>query len=90
MKEDVRIVQIHADGRRIADEMNVVPPGGQFLAKFSGHDARTAVSGVTGYANAHGLKFFSIRRSEANTPALPVAARMTTVSAAEYTVTVFY
>jgi hypothetical protein len=82
MKKDVRIVQIHADRRRIADEMNVVAAGSQFLAQFSGDHAGTAVSGVAGYANSHSLKHFSIRRSEANTPALHVAARMTAVSAA--------
>ena len=82
MKKDMRIVQIHANRRRIADEMNVVAAGSQFLAQFSGDDAGTAVRGVAGDADAHSLKVFSIRRREANTPTLPVAARMTAVSGA--------
>jgi len=36
---DVRVVLVHANGRGVADEMNVVAAGGQFLAEFGGDDS---------------------------------------------------
>lgn len=53
VKMDVRVVRIHADGRRVADEMDVVPARGQFLAEFGGDDAGTAVGGIAGDADFH-------------------------------------
>src|SRR6266478_522902 len=54
---DVRIVGVHADRRGVTDEMNVVAAGGEFHAEFGGDDARAAVSGVTGDADAHKMCF---------------------------------
>jgi hypothetical protein len=34
VEEDVRVGSIHPDGRGIADEMDVVPASGEFLAKL--------------------------------------------------------
>ena len=53
MKMNVRIGQIHPDRRSVADEMNVVPASSQFLAELRSHDARAAVRGVAGDADAH-------------------------------------
>ena len=36
---DVRVVGVHADGRGVADEVDVVAAGGQFGAEFGGDDA---------------------------------------------------
>ena len=49
-----RIVGVHADGRGIADEMNVVAAGGEFLAELGGDDAGAAVGGIARDADAHG------------------------------------
>src|SRR5579859_3565368 len=54
VEEDVRVGEVHADRRRVADEMNVVAAGGKFLAEFGGDDAGAAISGITGDADAHG------------------------------------
>src|SRR5262249_15210409 len=54
VKMNVRIGQIHSNGRRIADEMNIVAARGEFLAKFCCHDAGAAVGGVAGDADSHG------------------------------------
>jgi hypothetical protein len=43
----------HANRNGIADEMNVMPAGGQFQAQFRGHDSTSAIGGVTGYADFH-------------------------------------
>ena len=75
VEENMRVVQVHPDGWGVADEMNVVSAGGQFLAKLGCDDAGAAVSGVAGDANTHSFEFFQVR-SEANIPALRVAARM--------------
>jgi hypothetical protein len=53
VKVDVRVVGIHADRRGVADEMNVVTAGREFLAEFCGDDAGAAVGGVAGDANLH-------------------------------------
>lgn len=53
MKENVRIAEVHANRRSIADEMNVVAARGQFLAKLGGNDAGAAVRGIAGYADSH-------------------------------------
>src|SRR5437868_2372571 len=60
MKKNVRIVQVHPDRRGITDEMHVVSASRQLLAKFGGHNAGTAVSGITGYANEHSLFFLNL------------------------------
>ncbi len=51
---DMGVVRVHADGRGVADEMDVVAAGGQFLAELGGDDAGAAVGGIAGYADAHG------------------------------------
>jgi len=56
VEKNVRAVQVHADGRGVADEMDVVAASGQFLAELSGYDSGAAVSGVAGDANAHGFQ----------------------------------
>jgi hypothetical protein len=50
---DAGIVGIHADGRGVADEMDVVAAGGEFHAELGGDDAGAAVGGVAGDADAH-------------------------------------
>ena len=50
---DARIVRIHADRRRVTDEMNVMAAGGKFHAELGGDDAGAAVGGVAGDAYAH-------------------------------------
>ncbi len=50
---DAGVVGVHADGRGIADEMNVVAAGGELHAEFGGDDAGAAVRGVTGDPDAH-------------------------------------
>jgi len=56
---DALVVGVHADGRGVADKMDVVAAGGKFHAELGGDDAGAAVGGVTGDADAH-------RRSEPN------------------------
>jgi hypothetical protein len=53
VEKNVRVVQVHADGRGVADEMDVVAASSQLLAELGGDDSGAAVSGVAGYANAH-------------------------------------
>jgi len=53
MEVDVRVVGVHADGRGVADEMDVVAAGGEFLAELGGDDAGAAVGGVAGDADFH-------------------------------------
>jgi hypothetical protein len=50
---DVGIIGVHADGRGVADEMDVVAPGGKLLAEFRGDDAGAAVGGIASYADSH-------------------------------------
>jgi len=50
---DARIVGVHADGRGVTDEMNVVAADGEFHAELGGDDAGAAVGGVAGDAYAH-------------------------------------
>lgn len=50
---DSRVVGVHADRRGVGDEVNVVPPGGEFLAQLGGDNAGAAVSGVASDANTH-------------------------------------
>ncbi len=50
---DARVLQVHADRRGVADEMDVVIARGEFLAEFSGNDTRAAIGGIAGYADAH-------------------------------------
>ena len=57
VKKDVRVVQIHANRRGIADEVHVVVARRKFLAEFRGNDAGAAVSRIAGYADAHDFKF---------------------------------
>ena len=59
---DARIVGVHADGRGIADEMNVVATRGEFHAKLGGDDAGAAVSGVAGDTDAHKVRYESPSR----------------------------
>ena len=54
---DARVVGVHADRGGVADEMDIVAARGELHAEFGGDDARAAVSGVTGYADAHGVCF---------------------------------
>ena len=50
---DVRVVEIHADGRGVGDEMDVVAAGGEFLAELGSDDAGAAVGGIAGDADFH-------------------------------------
>src|SRR6266403_4317497 len=56
VKKDVRVVQIHANRRGVADEVNVVVARGKLLAELRGNDAGAAVSWIAGYADTHGFK----------------------------------
>jgi len=49
----VRVVGIHADGRSVADEVDVVAAGGKLLAELGGDDAGAAVGWVAGDADFH-------------------------------------
>ena len=62
MEVDALAVAVHADGRGVADEVDVVTSSGKFLAEFGGNDAGAAVGGVAGYANAHGAEVVSVGR----------------------------
>ena len=53
VKMDAQVIGIHADGRCVTDEMNVVAARGEFHAELGGDDAGTAVRGITGDAYAH-------------------------------------
>src|ERR1043165_286742 len=53
MKKNVRVSQIHSNGRRITDEVHVVPAGGKLLPQLRGHHARAAVRRITSDANTH-------------------------------------
>src|SRR5215467_2840114 len=74
MEEDVRVAPIHSNRGSVADEMHVMPAGGQFLAELSGYDAGTAVGGVAGYTNAHSQ--VTAIWSQANTPAKPLPSKL--------------
>jgi len=50
-------VRGHADGRGVADEMDFVAAGGELHAKLGGDDARAAVGGIAGDADAHKESF---------------------------------
>src|SRR5580658_9509855 len=53
VKMDMRVVGVHADGRGIADEVDVVAAGGELLAELCGDDAGAAVGGVAGDTDFH-------------------------------------
>ena len=53
MEMDARVVWVHADGRSVGDEMDVVPAGRQFLTQFGGDDTRAAVGGIAGNSDTH-------------------------------------
>src|SRR5260370_25894647 len=53
VKGNVRVAEIHADRRRIADEMNVVAARGKLLAQLRGDHAGTAIRWIAGDADAH-------------------------------------
>jgi len=46
---------VQAHGQGIADEMNFVPPVGQFLAEFRGHNAAATVGRITGNSDFHSI-----------------------------------
>ena len=48
-----RIVGVHADGRSVADEMNIVAAGSELLAKLGSNDTGAAVGGVASDADLH-------------------------------------
>jgi len=50
---NVRVVEIHADGRGVADEVDVVAACGEFLAELGGDDAGAAIRGIAGDADFH-------------------------------------
>ena len=62
VKVDAGIVGIHADGRGVADEMDVVAASGELLAKLGGDDAGAAVGGIAGDADFHGDALEMLRR----------------------------
>src|SRR5260370_32936985 len=53
VEEDVRVAGVHADGRRITDEMNVVTARGKFLAQLRGDYAGAAIRWIACNADAH-------------------------------------
>src|SRR5580704_14810094 len=53
VKMDVRVVGIHADGRGVADEVDVVAAGGELLAQLGGDDTGAAVGWVAGDTDFH-------------------------------------
>ena len=59
VKVDALAIGIHADGRGVADEMNVVTASGELHAQLGGDDAGAAVGGVASDANAHRVRFES-------------------------------
>jgi hypothetical protein len=50
---DVRIVEVHAYGRGIGDEMDIVAASSQFHAEFGSYNARAPIGGVTGNSDTH-------------------------------------
>ncbi len=54
---DALAVGIQANGRGVANEMDIVAAGGKLDAKLGGDDAGAAVGGVAGDADAHDLGF---------------------------------
>src|SRR5262249_37978499 len=52
--EDVRVGGIHADGRGVGNEVDVVDARGKLQDELGGDDAGAAVGGVAGDADAHG------------------------------------
>src|SRR2546430_10936448 len=57
-------IRVQANGRGVADEVDLVPASGQLDAKLGGHDAGAAVSGVARDADAHGMSYKSVVSSE--------------------------
>jgi len=55
MKMDVGLAEVHADGRGVGDEMDVVAAGGELLAELGGDDTGAAVGGIACDADAHGF-----------------------------------
>ncbi len=53
VKGNVRVAEIHADRRRITDEMNIVAARGKLLAQFGGDHAGTAICWIAGNADTH-------------------------------------
>src|SRR5260370_24519322 len=53
VKGNVRVAEIHADRRRIADEMKVVAARGKLLAQFRGDHSGTAICWIAGNADTH-------------------------------------
>ena len=53
VEEDVRVGEVHADGRGVADEVDVVATRGELLAELGGDNARAAVGWVACDADAH-------------------------------------
>ena len=52
-KMDVRIAKVHANGRGIGDEVDIVAASSQFHAEFGSYNARAPIGGVTGNHNTH-------------------------------------
>src|SRR6266404_2506043 len=50
---NVRFRPGQANGLRIGDEMNLVPPASEFKAEFGGDNPAAPVGWITGYANLH-------------------------------------
>src|SRR5712692_8118416 len=66
VEEDVRVTGVHADGRRITDEMNVVTARGKFLAQLRGDYAGAAIRWIACNADAHETASHPLRNNEAN------------------------
>ena len=63
---DAGVVEIHADGRGVADEVDVVAARGELLAELGGDDAGAAVGGIAGDADFHlaALNYASCQSSD--------------------------
>src|SRR5712691_9341772 len=66
VKEDVRVAGVHADGRRITDEMNVVTARGELLAQLRSDHAGAAIRWITCNADAHETASHPLTNNEAN------------------------
>lgn len=53
VKMNVGIILVHANGRSVSNEMDVVSAGCELLAKFGCHDAGAAISRIAGDADSH-------------------------------------
>src|SRR5882672_4284297 len=82
VKMNVRVRQIHANRRRITDEMNIVTACGQFLTELRRHDAGAAISRVAGDANAHEPGAVSWRASRYDTASSVERATRATIQRA--------